>query len=78
MAKQRQPALLRVSLLSMQVCVPDDFTDEEVEGFANSIQPTGISSRWAIRKAGDKSLSGDPERNPCAEREGCVHIMLDC
>jgi len=69
---------IKVGICSMQVCVPKDFTDEQVVNFANSDQPTGIDSRWEIRKEGDPSLAGDPERVPCAERADHVHIMLDC
>ncbi len=32
---------------------------------------------WQIRKKGDPLLGDDPERQPCDDREGFVHIMLD-
>lgn len=71
-------SVTRMALASMQVCVPAESSDEEVEQFANSSHPTGIESRWAIRREGDAALLGSPERNPCEARAGCVHIMLDC
>jgi len=71
-------AVIRMGLASLQVCVQADCSDQEVEEFANRMHPTGISSQWAIRRAGDSALSGDPERQPCASQSGCVHIMLDC
>lgn len=61
----------------MQVCVPRDWADEQVLEFANQSNPAGTENGWSIRKAGDKALADDPERNPCAERYGYVHIMLD-
>lgn len=71
-------AVIRVALASIQVCVPAEASDAEVEEFANSQHPTGIDSPWRIRRAGDPALAGAPERNQCASREGCVHIVLDC
>lgn len=72
------PEVVKVSLLDMQVCVPADWTDEQVTDYANSASPTGIRSDWAIRKEGSEYLQGAPERCPCDDREGCVHISLDC
>jgi hypothetical protein len=63
--------------LDMQVCVPKDFTDEQIVEFANGANPCGTTKGWTIRKEGDKALCGMPERNPCDERANCVHIMLD-
>ena len=67
----------RCSALSMQVCVPADWDDEQVKLFAERENPCGTSNGWFIRKEGNKDLSGYPERNPCVERDGHVHIMLD-
>lgn len=72
------PSVTRMKLASLQVCAPASFTDEEVEEFANRERPTGIDSRWTIRRTGDPALNGDPERNPCADDPENVHIMLDC
>ena len=63
--------------LDMQVCVPSDWTDEQVIAFAEREWPCGTTHGWQIRREGDPYLSGSPERNPCAERWGYVHIMLD-
>ncbi len=62
---------------SMQVCVPSDWTDEQVKQFADRENLCGTEHGWSIRKAGDKALNGDPERNACQQRAGHVHIMLD-
>lgn len=65
--------------LDMQVCVPKEWTDDEVIHFANTANPCGTSQGWVIRREGDPALHGDPERIPCAEidRPDNVHIMLD-
>jgi len=64
-------------VLDMQVCVPAKWDDEHVRLFAAAAAPCGTSHGWQIRRRGDEALGGDPERNPCAQREGFVHIMLD-
>jgi len=67
----------RRGAFSMQVCVPADFTDEQVKEFADRENLCGTENGWFVRKAGDKALNGDPERQPCESRAGHVHIMLD-
>lgn len=63
--------------LDMQVCVPADWTDEDVKLFADEYNPCGTEHGWHIRKAGNEALAGDPERAACRDRTGCVHIMLE-
>lgn len=70
--------ITRYGALDMQVCVPKEFTDEQVVDFANQANMSGTSGGWGIVKAGSKYLAGDPERQPCKSREGHVHIMLQC
>lgn len=72
-----EPQVTREGFLDMQVCVPADWTDEQVKTFADAQNPCGTENGWGIRKEGSPYLAGKPERNPCAERQGCVHIMLD-
>jgi hypothetical protein len=67
----------RFGFLDMQVCVPEDWPDNNVITFAEKEYPCGTSYGWHIRREGDEALLGQPERNPCAKREGFVHIMLD-
>lgn len=67
----------RGGIFDMQVCVPSDWTDEQVQHFAEQEYPCGTQAGWQIRREGSKYLAGDPERQPCEEREGCVHVMLD-
>lgn len=73
-----RPSVSRAGLLSMQVCVPREWTDDQVTRFANKENPTGIDCGWVIRKEGDPLLDGSPERVQCAECASNVHIMLDC
>lgn len=61
----------------MQVCVPVDWTDEQVKDFAETAYPCGTEFGWVIRKEGDEALAGDAERVPCQSRAGMVHVMLD-
>jgi len=73
----QKPEVTREGLLDMQVCVPEDWIDSQVEEFANKENCCGTMSGWRIRKEGSELLDGSPERNPCAKRKGCVHITLD-
>lgn len=63
--------------LSIQVCTPEGWSDDLVKAFADKDTECGTELGWVIRKEGDKDLKGDPERNPCSERKGFVHITLD-
>ena len=72
-----QPTITRAGVLDMQVCIPESWSDEQVMAFAEREFPCGTSLGWTIRREGDKALSDSPERNPCAERKGFVHVVLD-
>ncbi len=69
--------ITRYGALDMQVCVPEDWCDDSVVWLANRENTCGTSQGWQIRREGDKALAGDLERQPCAQRQGFVHIMLD-
>lgn len=71
------PAVTCKGFLDIQICVPRGWSDEEAIAFAERENPCGTQAGWCIRREGDKMLGGKPERNPCEEREGFVHIMLD-
>lgn len=72
-----RPEVTYQGILDIQVCVPEDWTDERVLEFAEQENPCGTTAGWGIRKEGSKQLAGAPERNPCEQRENYVHIMLD-
>jgi hypothetical protein len=63
--------------LDMQVCVPKEWTDEQVRTFAESEYPCGTANGWQIRREGDPQLAGAAERVQCSTMAGNVHIMLD-
>ncbi len=69
--------VIKVGGLSMQVCVPKEWSDEQALCFANSENPCGTTGGWFIRREGDAKLEGDPERSRCDKYEDRVHIMLD-
>lgn len=71
------PQVTRRGALDMQVCVPADWSDEQVKEFADRANLCGTENGWIIRKAGDKDLGKDPERNLCSVRDGYVHVTLD-
>jgi hypothetical protein len=73
-----KPEVIKRAVFSIQVCVPNAYTDDEVKRFADSENPAGTTHGWQVRKEGDEALKGCKERVQCASRAGCVHIMLDC
>lgn len=72
-----KPMVTKTGALSMQVCVPADWTDQQATSFAERENPCGTTCGWVMRKQGDDALAGANERVSCAERDGFVHIMLD-
>lgn len=63
--------------LSMQVCVPAEWSDDQVKSFADRENLCGTEQGWFIRREGDRALAGAAERVPCESRSGHVHVMLD-
>jgi len=76
-SKEWEAEILRSGMIDMQVCVPSDWTDQQVQDFAETENPCGTTHGWQIRREGDVALEGDPERNPCSDRAGNVHVTLD-
>lgn len=70
--------IIRHSFLSVQACVPSDWTDEQVIAFAETDTPCGTEQGWYICKQGCEALGGMPERNLCSENDGFVHLLLQC
>lgn len=71
------PEVTKRGALFMQVCVPSSWTNKQVKTFADRENLCGTQFGWAIRKKGDPALRDDPERQPCQQIDGFVHIMLD-
>ena len=72
-----EPVVTKFGILDMQACVPKDWSDEQVVGFAETNHPCGTSAGWHVRKEGSELLAGNPERVACSGRNGFVHVMLD-
>jgi len=72
-----EPTVTRRGSLDMQVCVPADWSDDQVVEFASIANPCGTVDGWGIRREGSKYLAGAPERRICEDRKGFVHITLD-
>lgn len=72
------PQVTQIGILDAQVCVPSDWTDAQAEAFINADHPAGTTHGWVVCHEGDDTLAGAPERVPCAEREGFVHMRLVC
>jgi hypothetical protein len=75
--ERKDPVVTKYGILDMQVCVPKDWTDEQVLEFAQKEYPCGTENGWQVRKSGNKLLNGEPERVECNGRNGFVHVMLD-
>ena len=73
----RHSVVLRRGPIDCQVCVPASWSDAEVIAFTERVSPSGTSNGWKIRRTGDPGLGGDPERNPCADRNTFIHMILD-
>jgi hypothetical protein len=71
-----EPQILVAKLLAMRVCVPSDFTDEQIIAFAEKQNPAGTSNGWVIARKGATALAGSEERIQCAEKPDCVHMVL--
>lgn len=71
-----QAEVTRRGALDMQVCVPESWSFKKIKEYADAANPCGTSGGWQVRKE-QRLLCGDPVRQPCAKREGCVHVMLD-
>ena len=67
----------KAGFLSMQVCVPAEWTDNQIKDFAYRDNPCGTSNGWIIRRTGDDALAGASERVTCLKLNDHVHVMLD-
>ena len=78
MRTELDPHVTKYPLLRMQVCVPEDWTDEQIVEFASRECPMVTEgNKWAIRREGSPLLGVDQEREPCLGRTGYIHVTLD-
>ena len=84
--EDRRPSVVQTGPLHMQVCVPQEYTDNQVEIYANYISPCGTTEGWKIRR--NQGLMVDPnkaegnyptyfERVECGEKPRFVHVLLE-
>jgi hypothetical protein len=60
----------------MQVCVPSNWTNEQIEHFANADTPCGTEGGWKFRKK-ESYTDDSEERVNCISRGGFIHAVLD-
>lgn len=70
-----EPSIIRAGLLTIQCCIPKEFTDQQTVDFVEKINPCGTTGGWHIRKEGN--IFGSPERVECAKDNNNVHVLLD-
>lgn len=66
-----KPEVIGIQICTMHVCVSDEWTNDQILAFAEGRNPCGTPNGWSIYTDGP-----DPERVACADRVGCVHIIL--
>ncbi len=75
--KTEQPSVIQRTILAIQVCVPEDWIDEQIREFAEREERCGTTAGWGIRKDGNPRLDGTRERICCDTRDGFVHVILE-
>lgn len=65
-ATSQDPAIVHIGVFDFHVCVPGDWSDEQIEDFAESACECGKFGEWKVQ--------GD--RLDCPNREGFVHMSL--
>lgn len=64
----QKPLLLEWGDDKIQVCVPYDWTEEQMIRFAKGMYPTAHENGWKVDRSN--------ERVPCAHRPEFVHVLL--
>lgn len=75
-----EPNVSYIGFFDMQVCVPKEYSDKQVEEFANTAHLCGTTKGWTIRRQEQYESDGctdSLERVQCADHPENVHIMLD-
>ena len=76
--KATDGVVLRMNLCGLRVCVPREWSNDEITDFANTERPTGIKSCWVVAENGASVLGGDQARIRCADDREKVHVVLYC
>ena len=77
MPDANKPAIIRHSLLSLQVCVPSEWTDQQIVEWVEGENPAGRNLGWQIVRKGREELGGGLERHPCDDYAGNVHVLVE-
>ena len=70
-----RPEVVKELFLAIQVCVPVDWLQKQIEEFANDQVICGTKSGWMMRT---EPIGDDLVKMECNEKEGFVHIIMDC
>lgn len=69
-----QPYIVQQDASTLVVCVPDDWTNDEIRTYANVACDRGLSHGWLLRS--DDTENEMEFRIPCCSRESHVHVLL--
>lgn len=70
--------IIKEGVFALGVCVPADWTDEQISQWATKVYHCGATSGWHVRKEGDRLITEDsPERGVCEKDPSRVHVVLD-
>lgn len=65
-------------LACMSVCVPNDWTREQVAEVANRMRPNGLPTDWQVSEA-PQFAGGEPNPCPCnADPDNRTHYLVEC
>ena len=70
--EHEKPVVTKVGILNLQVCVPENWNDEQVREFANQENLCGTTNGWVVSQRPEVAAV------KCEGREGFKHVILDC
>lgn len=65
-------------MCAMAVCAPATLSREQIAAEANSKNPTGIGSPWAVADAADLTDYDGPYPVQCPDEDVRRHYMMHC
>jgi len=66
--------ILRRGVFGISVCIPKDWTDQQVIDFVEADSPCGTADGWQPSARTEENCN---KRIPCEDREGYMHMVLD-
>lgn len=70
------PEIIKQRAMGMQLCVPEDWSQDDILRFAEKEAPCGTTNGWFLCDDGHPSLGDSPARVPCAQQDGFVHVVV--